>query len=74
MLLNESRGFVQNYSIQYNKVENKKRQASSLVVPFDQTSVIIDNLDPTSLYSIIVFASTNGGQGIASNEAIANSK
>ena len=74
LLLNESRGFIQNYTIQISRIDNRKRELQSpLVLSNNESDATIAGLNPTTSYSVAVFATSNGGTG-ALTINIANSK
>ena len=65
--LTESRGFIQSYTITYQRVsQTVKRQVLSISVLGSESSVVIGGLDPASAYSVSVGATTSAGPGISS--------
>ena len=72
--LTVSNGFITTYTIIYEKLENKKRQTLSLIVPGKDSSVVIGGLDPASAYTILVGATTSSGPGEFSDKSTAQSE
>ena len=72
--LTESRGFIKLYEVQYYKLNEIKQQTLSVVVPFNQTYVVINDLNPTSAYSVSVVANTSEGSGNVSNIVMVDRK
>jgi hypothetical protein len=62
--LYEAKGFVQNYTIEYMEIDDGMPHYDTIVIHSNQDNITITGLAPTSLYSVIIFASTNGGEGI----------
>ena len=58
-------GFVTNYTVSYKKKSDKsrKRQTLEKIVPGNESSTIIEGLDPNHEYSVSVRAGTNAGNG-----------
>ena len=66
--LTQSRGFIQNYTITYQRVSRtSKRQVQSISVPGGESNVVIGGLDPASTYSVSVGATTSAGPGEVQN-------
>ena len=71
----ESRGFLQNYTIEYSIVADRgKRQVRVTTVPSNQSNVTLYDLTPSKSYEVSVFASTNAGPGTASQPEILDSE
>ena len=67
--LTQSRGFIRNYTITYQRVSRTaKRQTQSVSVPSSESSVVIGGLDPASAYTVSVGATTAAGPGEVQNE------
>ena len=60
--LTEARGFITNYEISYWTVGSDGLDITSVQVPGDETSVVLNGLDPDSEYYITMSASTAVGQ------------
>lgn len=56
-------GFVVSYTVAYSKEDKRKRQGMEKTVPSTQNSIIIDDVDPTDDYTVVVWASTKTGMG-----------
>ena len=68
--LTQSRGFIRNYTITYQRVSRTaKRQTQSVSVPSSESSVVIGGLDPASAYTVSVGATTTAGQGPSSTQS-----
>lgn len=75
--LSRAKGFIINYSISYNRVIaatvlDRKRQSGGVVVPANETTVIIGQLTPSAKYSITVSAINSAGRGIESTTLTVN--
>lgn len=64
-------GFVTSYTISYSKEGggSQKRQASEKSVPGNESSTIIEGLDPNQDYAVSVRADTKAGAGKVSEPA-----
>ena len=67
--LNESRGFITNYTITYTRVGDPRRQATTMTVPSDLNQAVIGDLLPSNVYTVSVAASTTAGLGEFSTQA-----
>lgn len=56
-------GFVVSYTVSYSKDDERKRQGMEKTVPGTQNSIIIEDVDPSNDYSVVVWASTKTGMG-----------
>lgn len=59
----EAWGFVTSYTVSYTKEDARKRQRMDKTVPGTQNSLVIEDVDPNSDYSVLVSASTTAGMG-----------
>ena len=65
--LTQSRGFIKQYEVRYDELRETKWEIPSVVVPFNETFVIIDDLNPTSAYNVSVIANNSAGSGEVTN-------
>ena len=69
--LTESRGFIQSYTVTYQRVSRTvKQQVLSVSIPGSESSVVIGGLDPASAYSVSVGATTSAGPGESSPPSV----
>ena len=65
-----SRGFITQYVISYSRVATGKRQSGLVIVPGNQTFIVIGDLAADARYSVTVTAGTAAGLGDESLETI----
>ena len=68
--LSLSRGFITQYVISYSRVATEKRQSGLVIVPGNQTFIVIGDLAANARYSVTVTAGTAAGLGEESLETV----
>lgn len=69
--LSEARGFVSSYTVAYQSGSNNfSLSAMYMSVQGNQTTVVIDGLNPDLTYHVKVWANTSAGAGVASEAII----
>lgn len=78
LTLKQSRGFINSYTVQYERLSSigrrKRRQVQTVVVPSSANNALLTDLHPTSLYAIGVFGSNDGGTGVIDQRNTVDSK
>lgn len=72
--LTEANGFIQNYTVTYQRQGSLKRQIQTKDVSADESSTLIGGLDPIAVYNVQVAASTNAGIGEFSDSIVSESE
>ena len=72
--LTKARGFIQGYTITYERQDALKRETLMKNVSSDQSNALIGGLDPIGVYNVQVAASTNAGIGGFSDSIPSESK
>ena len=68
LTLTEARGFVLSYTVLYHEnSRDAKRQIYDIIVPGSESSTVIGDLNPSSVYQVYVRASTSAGDGPYNN-------
>ena len=70
--LNELQGFSQSYTIYYQVLGSRKRQAMSVQSDPDASYLVITGLVESAGYSVTVTASTQAGEGPSSAAIVAS--
>ena len=74
LTLTEARGFVSSYTVAYDSELTSisvRLSAMYTHVPANQTTVVIDRLNPGLTYYVKVWANTSAGAGMASEAILA---
>ncbi len=80
LTLVQARGFIQFYVVSYEPNSNRKRQgggastSGSVMVPGNQSTAVLDGLDPNLEYRITMAALNGAGTGIQSDPIISKGK
>ena len=71
LTLIEARGFIVSYTVLYQRIAgDRKRQINNLLVPGNESSALIGDLNLSSAYQVFVRASTSAGDGPYTNPPV----
>ena len=69
--LSEAKGFILSYNVLYKRIADEgKRETSIVSVPGNESSILIESLNPSDSYQVFVGATTSAGDGQYSNDSI----